>query len=309
MNKLLITEYEAGQRLDKFLRKYFNDASPGFVYKMLRKKRIKRNGARADGGEVLAPGDELTFYIAPETMDKLMSAREFAGGGGVLDIVYEDENILAVNKPRGILTHPGLIDQCLAYLHESGGFSADKTSVFTPAFCNRLDRNTSGIVLCGKNPAAMRELNRAIAGRCVDKYYLAVVVGEPPEEREVTSYHHTGKEMITGITTLATAGKYSLLSVKLITGRKHQIRAQLSALGAPVAGDAKYGGKVKGVPWQLLHAERVAFGGLSGGLEYLNGKELYTPPDEWFLDKMQNLGLNKGYVSLNGGGRQYSFAL
>jgi 23S rRNA pseudouridine955/2504/2580 synthase len=259
---------------------------------MLRKKRIKRNGARADGGEILAPGDELTFYIAPETKGKLMSARRFADGLDTPDIIFEDETLLAVNKPCGISAHPDYIDQCLAYLHAGGKFSADKASVFTPAFCNRLDRNTGGIMICGKNPAAMRELNRAMSERGIDRYYLAVAVSEPPEGEQI-SRHQTGKEMITEISVIKAIGKYSLISVRLVTGRKHQIRAQLAAIGSPVVGDARYGGKVKGVPWQLLHAERVVFGGLSGGLEYLNGKELYAPPGEWFLDKVRELAVQK----------------
>lgn len=337
-NELLITEYEAGQRLDKFLLKYFNDASPGFVYKMLRKKRIKLNGRRAEGSEILTQGNELRFYISPETMDQFMSARKIGAGcdsSGDIDVIYEDENILAVNKPRGLLTHPTtsvgqlkedtLIDRCLAYLLDGGVFLADKTSVFTPAFCNRLDRNTSGIVLCGKNPAAMRELNRSVAGRCIEKYYLAVVIGRPPAVKELVSYHwkdatanrasiveaagkfttqagdenpfldcqkrieRAGKEMVTGITTLTTNHGYSLLSVKLVTGRSHQIRAQLSAIGHPIVGDSKYGGKTSGVEWQLLHAERVVFAGLFGVLEYLNGMELYAPPDQWFMDRVRKL--------------------
>ena len=309
-NEFFITEYEANQRLDKFLRKYFNEASAGFVHKMLRKKRIKLNGNRAAGDEMLACGDRIKFYISPETMEQLMSARVLIKPkNNPVDIVYEDENILALNKPCGVLTHPAkggagegtLIDNCLAYLHNQGAFLADKNSVFTPAFCNRLDRNTTGLILCGKNPAAMRELNRGISERCIDKYYLALVVGEPKNEHKIISYHqknedenrallsHEGKEMVTGITILASNRKYSLLSVKLVTGRSHQIRAQLSAIGNPIAGDGKYGGKISGVLYQILHAERIVFNGLTGCLEYLNTVEIYVPPDRWFDNHVQKL--------------------
>ena len=350
MNEIIITEYESGQRIDRFLRKFFNEAPPGFVYKMLRKKRIKLNYARADGSEVLKPGDKLKFYLSPETMNKFMSAREVGGSSsGGIDIIYEDDNILAINKPRGVLTHPSggavvasknchsaldaesqtlnfgkiagltrsdervfrgvpirfqedtLIDRCLVYLNSNGVFSVERTSVFTPAFCNRLDRNTSGIVLCGKTPAAMRELNREIVQRNIDRYYLAVTIGKPPKNQELTSNCHkdvtanrvtivpNGKEMTTGITTIASNGKYSLLSVKLVTGRTHQIRVQLSAIGHPIAGDPKYGGKTPDIAWQLLHAERIYFHGLSGVLKNLNNMELYAPPDRWFTDNIQKL--------------------
>ena len=312
MNELLIAEYEAGQRLDKFLRKYFNDAPSGFIYKMLRKKRIKLNGCRAEGGEILTSGDIIKFYISPVTMDKFMSVREIIPGcnsAGSIDIIYEDDNILVVNKPRGILTHGAkgagqpkedtLIERCLVYLYAKGEFLADKESVFTPAFCNRLDRNTSGVVICGKNPAAMRGLNRSIADRHIEKYYLAVVIGEHPGERELRSFHRKnalanratiaadGKEMITGIMPLATNQQYSLLSIRLVTGRQHQIRAQLSAIGCPIVGDYKYGGKTAGVKWQLLHADKVVLAGLPGGLKHLNGMKFYAPPDKWFTDNVQ----------------------
>ena len=172
MKEIKISEKEENQRLDKFLLKYFNKAPKSFVYKMLRKKRIKLNGAKAEGSEIITNGDVLSMYLSEETMDSFMEAKTVNKAQRHFGIVYEDDNILIVSKPAGLLTHPQspqdketLIDQILYYLHEKGEYSADKEASFTPAVCNRLDRNTGGIVIAGKNLQTVQAVNKAIAQR------------------------------------------------------------------------------------------------------------------------------------------------
>ena len=264
MKEVNITGKEENQRLDKFLLKYFNNAPKSFVYKMLRKKRIKFNGKKAEGNEIIKNGDKLQMYIAPETMDSLMSEKEIVRAERHFGIVYEDDNILVVSKPAGLLSHPEssadkntLIDQILYYLYEKDEYDMSKESSFTPAICNRLDRNTGGIVIAGKNLAAVQAVNKAIAQRKIKKYYITMVRGEFTQEKELFGYHvkdeltntvkvlkkeaPEAKKIFTKVKPIAVKDNFSLLEIDLITGKSHQIRAHLKSMGYPVIGDRKYG--------------------------------------------------------------------
>lgn len=304
MKEVNITGKEENQRLDKFLLKYFNNAPKSFVYKMLRKKRIKFNGKKAEGNEIIKNGDKLQMYIAPETMDSLMSEKEIVRAERHFGIVYEDDNILVVSKPAGLLSHPEssadkntLIDQILYYLYEKGEYDMSKESSFTPAICNRLDRNTGGIVIAGKNLAAVQAVNKAIAQRKIKKYYITMVRGEFTQGKELFGYHVKdeltntvkvlkkeapgAKKIFTKVKPIAVKDNFSLLEIDLITGKSHQIRAHLKSMGYPVIGDRKYGEmrintrfKDKyGLNNQFLFAYKIAWHENEGVMAYLNGKE------------------------------------
>lgn len=311
MKEVLITNGEANQRLDKFLFKYFNAASRSFIYKMLRKKRIKLNRKKAEGSEILTEGDSIGFYLAPETMEVMMAERERPPHAKAPDIVYEDENILILNKPAGLLSHPEskdsedtLIGRALYYLYEQQEYCSAKDSTFVPALCNRLDRNTSGLVLCGKNLASVQEMNRLIAQRSIDKFYVTIVKGMVTKPGTLTGTHRKdeaankaaitdelgGKEAITAYEPIQWSRDITLLRVKLITGKTHQIRAHLASIEHPVLGDPKYGDrelnerlkKEYGVNRQLLHSDTIVFHVETGPLRYLDGRAFHTKPDGLF---------------------------
>lgn len=317
MKEIKIPEKEAGQRLDKFLLKYFNEAPKSFVYKMLRKKRIKHNGAKAAGSEIINEGDILTFYLAEETMGGLMSEKKLTPAKRSLDIAYEDENILIVNKPSGLICHPDkdkktdtLIDRLLLYLNEKGEYIPSAENAFTPALCNRLDTNTGGLVILGKSLRAAKSVNLAIKNNGIKKFYIAVAVGSvksgtytgyiiKDEKNNKSTVSKTklkgAKEIITRITTIKDTGELSLLNIELTTGRSHQIRAQLSVLGHPLLGDKKYGGLTNkafcdayGLKEQFLFAEKMVFYEKDGLLSYLYGKEVKAKLPGVFLRILQD---------------------
>lgn len=282
---LTIPPKNANRRLDKFLFAYLNNAPHSFIYKMLRKKRIKLNGARAEGSELLKAGDELRFFLSEETLESCRKARIFAPAATLGGIIFEDGNLLVVDKPAGLPTHNGKIqllancDQLLArvlyYLQKTGAYSGENAD-FTPALCNRLDTNTSGLVVCGKNLHALQAVNALFATPgAVRKEYLAIAHGaagkigekkilrnffaKDPKTKKLRIFNDgDGNEIITEFTVLDVAENHSLLSVSPLTGRFHQIRAHLAHIGHPLVGDKKYGGKPSPpAPAQLLHCRRL----------------------------------------------------
>ena len=307
MKEIIITKNEENQRLDKFLLKYMNQASKGFVYKMLRKKRIKYNGGRAEGNELLQAGDTLRLYLSEETIHSFMEEKSVAAAKRRFGIVYEDDRLLVLSKPAGLLTHPEkssdadtLIDQVLYYLYQKGQYTPKAESSFTPALCNRLDRNTSGIVIAGKTLQAVQAVNEMIRSRKLNKYYLTLVAGEIREAGEVTAYltkdatrnqvriskqEGSGAKTVTKYRPLAYAEGYTLLEIQLITGKTHQIRAHMQAIGHPVAGDRKYGSEEANqrlreeyaLSNQFLHALRVEWREKEGILGDLYAKEMTAP--------------------------------
>lgn len=310
MKEIVVSNEASNQRLDKFLAKYLNDAPKSFIYKMLRKKNIKLNGQKAQGSEILAVSDCIRIFMSDETLDKFCSVKGVEFFAGELNIVYEDKHVLIINKPRGLLTHPSassdrdtLLSRVLSHLHKNGEYDISKESVFTPGLCNRLDRNTTGIVVCGKTLTALQQLNKAIAERKSEKYYTAAVVGEiiskgvlegyhsKDQKRNISSIKNSGDKLaITEYEPISVKNGYSLLKIKLVTGRSHQIRTHLAGIGHSILGDGKYGGAVKGAPrFQMLHAVSIRFFGLEGELDGLNGVVFTAEPAEDFLFYQEKL--------------------
>ena len=315
MQSVNIGTNQAGQRLDKFLHKYLPEAGTGFLYKMLRKKNITLNGKKADGREILALNDTVAFFFSDETFikfggkiavtnagtrndtitdrtDHLVSEyekayRKLTG----IEVLYEDEHILALNKPAGILTQKAkpedfsLNEWMIGYLLKHNPQLGSELETFKPSVCNRLDRNTSGIVLCGKSLPGSQYLSRCIRERSIKKYYRTICVGMLTEPQRIEGYlvknkaknvvtvssqissNNEGEKIQTAYIPLKTNENYTLLEVELITGKTHQIRAHLASIGHPLIGDFKYGRdsvnhalKEKfGLEYQLLHAQRVVF--------------------------------------------------
>ena len=315
MRELKIGKNDAGQRLDKFLSKAVKGLPLSLLYKYIRTKKIKVNGARAQQNQQLAAGDTVTLYIRDEffdTPDKDQNA--LANIRPKLSIVYEDENIMLLNKRPGVLVHEDtaggentLILHVKAYLYGKGEYDPDSEQSFAPALCNRIDRNTGGIVIAAKNAAALREMNEKIKQNEISKFYLCAAHGRMPKPAdELHGYLRkdaTGnqvkvadrpfpgaKNIITRYRTLAYAKGNSLLEVELVTGRTHQIRAHLAHIGHPLLGDGKYGvnreERAKGYKHQALYAVRLRFdfANSDGVLGYLRGREYSIDKNEvWFL--------------------------
>ena len=316
MQLLEITPEEAGQRLDKLLGKYLNQATKGFLYKMMRKKNITLNGKKCDGSERLAPGDQVRLFLAEETIAKFRKIQEapkkqaanpafFA----MPEIVYEDSHILILNKPSGMLSQKAreqdvsLNEIMIHYLISSGKITADQLRAFRPSICNRLDRNTSGLVAAGRSLAGLQIMNQAFKDRTLEKYYLCIVKGrvEKPQRIEgyLTKNHALNQVEITKTPlegSLPIATRYeplsfgegmTLLQVELLTGRSHQIRAHLASIGHPLLGDTVYGSKKPwpGLAGQCLHARRLRFVHPSTG----EPLELECPLPDWFRDVLEKL--------------------
>lgn len=308
MKEIKVTRNESEQRIDRFLKKYMSNATKGYIYKMLRKKRIKLNGKRANPEDMITEGDTISMYLADETIDKFKRDEKELLDNVKLDIVYEDENIIVIDKPKGVLSHSAegdykeenIVSQMVSYLYKKGEYVPRLEKTFTPSICNRLDRNTSGLLIGAKNYEALKSINEAIKNRKIDKFYRCIVVGSVEKEMELRDYlekdesknkvavsSRSGdnrKEIVTIIRPVKSSNRYSLLEVELITGRTHQIRAHLAAKGNPIIGDRKYGDSEEnkkfkqkyGLESQYLHAYRLKFDGLSGNLEYLNGREFIS---------------------------------
>lgn len=281
MKEIMIGKNQYGQRLDKFLIKYMRAASRGFIYKMLRKKNIKLNGKRAEGGEKLSEGDVVTLYFSEETLLKFTGqAHEDSGivqGTEVpFAIIYENEHIALIDKPAGMLSQKASrSDTSLAEYFQS--YAGGAGEGFSPGICNRLDRNTSGIVIAGKTLIGLQTMSELLRERKIEKNYIAVVKGVIEKGKIAEGWlikdTKVNKARIsdrripdsayikTGYEPLGTDGVYTLLKVRLFTGKPHQIRSYLSSIGHPVAGDAKYGGRISEGPVhrQLLHAWELCF--------------------------------------------------
>ncbi len=312
MQTYQIGTHESGQRLDKFLHKFMPAAQNSFLYKMLRKKNIVLNGKKAEGKEMLKEGDIVSFFFSEETFSQftkkteeqamLSEYRDAYHALGGIEIVYEDNDILILNKPAGILTQKAdsreasLNEWMIGYLLENGKISESILNTFKPSVSNRLDRNTSGLVLCGISLSASQMLSRLMRERNMGKYYMTIVKGHVEKAGEISGFLKKdeknnrvgigyGKEAVMAKTVyrpLAAGKDFTLLEVRLITGKTHQIRAHMASIGHPVLGDAKYGDrgwnekyrKKCHVRYQLLHACRIEFPRLEAPFSSLSNKTL-----------------------------------
>lgn len=302
MRLITVKEHEANQRLDKFLIKYFNKGPKSFVYKMIRTKKIKYNGKRAQGNEKIICGDDIQIYLSDETIGQFRVVEEVNFVKRTFEIVYEDDNILIINKPLGLLTQPDakgqntLTEQVVSYLSEKGEYDPEVYKGFRPAPCNRLDRNTAGIVLVGKNLGATQAINEMLRTKEISKYYMSIVLGRVDRPMILKGYHTKNdnknevqildkyipgsKEVETRILPLQTNGRYTLIEVQLVTGKTHQIRAHLSTVNHPIIGDPKYGDREENeyflrkyhLKHQFLCAYKIKFELCLPPLDYLENR-------------------------------------
>ena len=348
---LKIKHIDAGGRLDKFLLKFLKDAPISFIYKMLRKKNIVLNGKKAAGNEFLKENDEVKLFLADETIVKFggkvtlsqTADREYvattedsietAGDNELFNrlkdlkwefevpqVIYEDRDIIIINKPVNVLSQIArsgdisMNEWLLSYLINSGSLTENDLLTVRPAVTNRLDRNTSGIILAGKTLTGLRFLSDVIKSRTIKKYYLTIVKGEMKENITQEAYllkndsHNTAKRykdkvegadyIKTAYEVLKTSNGHSLLRVELITGKSHQIRAHLSFLGYPVIGDGKYGLKSEntlyrrmGLNSQFLHSYEIKFPEVEGYFAYLSGMTYKADLPE----KLKKIALKLGF--------------
>lgn len=330
MKQITVSKNEAGQRLDKLLAKFLREAPKSFLYKMMRKKNITLNGQKAQGSELLKPGDEIRLFLAEDTIRKFQGMetgdaqtrseglmckarvserqqRKDGDSGEVLDIVYEDEDIILINKPAGMLSQKAsrddvsLVELLIDYLLCSKALTEEQLQLFRPSVCNRLDRNTSGLVIAGKSLAGLQQMSEMLRSRTFGKYYRCIVNGVMSGEQHLSGYlskdektnrvtvtQKPGKDakpIETSYRVLKSNGRLTLLEVHLITGRSHQIRAHLASIGHPIIGDGKYGNaqinkqyrRSDEISCQLLHAYRLEFPRIEGALSQLSGRVFIAP--------------------------------
>ncbi len=330
MREFIIKANDAGQRLDKFVMKAVKGIPVSLMYKSIRTKKIKVNRKRAEEKQMLNLGDTVQMFLSEELFSDTVTDNELFSITPKLDIVYEDENIILCEKAPGILVHSGdgdgktsgegdaadrntLIYHIQAYLAQKGEYNPSEESSFAPALCNRIDRNTGGIVIAAKNAEALRDINARIRENGVSKFYLCAVHGLPQRKSAtLTDYlvknsntntvkviknpTKGAKEIITkySVKEYNKAKNLSLVDIELITGRTHQIRAHMSSIGNPLLGDGKYGSIEKdkrlGYKHQALYAYKLVFGKGEDSLGYLNGREFtVNTKNIYFLREFPNI--------------------
>lgn len=320
MRLVIVAKNEAGQRLDKMLSKYLNAAPQSFLYKMMRKKNIVLNGKKCNGSEHLVEGDEVQLFLAEETIEKFSQASVQNIKPQELDIIYEDEHLLLINKPAGMLSQKAseqdesLVEYVIAYLLHSGQLKKEDLRAFRPSVCNRLDRNTTGLIVAGKSLLGLQTMAKAFKDRTIHKKYRCVVAGSLTEKQLITGFlvksevnnqvsiHQNEVEGSSAILTeyipLAYNKHYTYLEVTLITGKTHQIRAHLASIGHPVIGDAKYGRtevnqrvkKQYHIKYQLLHSYQLKLPELTGAMAYLSERDFIAPLPSLFQNLLQEEG-------------------
>ncbi|MDR1067964.1 MAG: RluA family pseudouridine synthase [Clostridiales Family XIII bacterium] len=312
MHTITISETDEGQRLDRYLKKFLSSAPLSLIYKICRKD-AKVNGQRRQVDYMMQAGDELTLYLTDDRIGELSRRKKRARSKRQFGIIYEDDRILVVSKPFGLLTHGDSVEKKDTLVNQVSGYLLDKgfsARTFTPSPVNRLDRNTTGIVVFGKDPKAIRDFSAMIRhGGDVDKYYLTLAAGEItetldlrgrmvkdeatntvrvlPEDSDEGRFTHTVARPVK-VFTLRAGEAFTLTEVLLVTGRPHQIRADLAAAGHPVIGDRKYGDAAANryaerkfsLPAQFLHASRLHVNKGHESLDYLAGMDFESPLPE-----------------------------
>ncbi len=320
MKSFVIGKNDADKRLDKFIQKAIPALPSSLMYRYIRTKHIKVNRKKAEISTKLSEGDVVEAWISDEFFTEVKPKYDFLSAPTALDIVYEDENILLVDKKQGVLVHPDdkeyrdtLIGRIQHYLYDKGEYNPEAENSFAPALANRIDRGTGGIVIAAKNAEALRILNDKIKFREIDKQYLAVIHGIPAKKEATLEgfleknesknkvYLKSTREgdalsIKTRYRLLASKNNLSLIEVDLLTGRTHQIRAHMASIGHPLLGDGKYGklaaDKKLGFTRQALYSYKITFSFTSDGgiLQYLNGKT-FKVKRVWFAEELFSLSI------------------
>lgn len=323
----MIRKNESGQRFDKYLRKYLSEAPGSFIYKMLRKKNIVLNGKKASGNEKLTEGDQVRLFLSDETIEKFSGrARKTVSyvTSDDLKVIYEDEHVLFLNKPSGMLSQKAskddqsVVEYVIGYLLESGAVTEEELATFRPSICNRLDRNTSGLIVAGKSLAGLQIMAEAFMKRTLKKYYLCMVKGritrpahikgflskdEKTNTVDIQPRETEGSSPIeTEYVPIAYAQHITLLKVHLITGRTHQIRAHLASTGHPLLGDYKYGihawndryKKMYKIASQMLHSYELILPEMEEPLDGLSGKRFAAEVPEIFYRLIEETAWEHG---------------
>lgn len=309
---ITVKRNDAGQRLDKFMTKNFPNLPMSMLYRAIRKKDVKVNKARCEASQKLLEGDEVYMFLQDDFLQQKPKEYDFLKAPNELDIIYEDENILILDKKTGLLVHQDenyhfdcLISRIQHYMYDKKEYNPESENAFSPALINRIDRNTAGIVMAAKNAETLRIMNKKVKDREIEKYYLLIVDGVPQVKEDTLKGFlvknesqnrvyvsdkpsKDSKTILTKYKVLEERKDRALLEVELLTGRTHQIRAHMASIGHPILGDGKYGknqvNKENGLKFQALQSHKLVFKFTTdaGILEYLNNME-FKSKKPWFM--------------------------